>query len=143
VQVVVIAYPRGTVDGRVIDELRRLRAGGAVRLIDLLFVAKNGQGEVVEIEGIDLPAEEVAAGGDLVRALFGVDGVTLDGSSSPQDGFWVLADEIPVGVAAAVAVLEHRWAAPLRDAIDSASGHDLVDRWIHREDLPPIEAEFG
>jgi hypothetical protein len=143
VQVLVIAYADGSFDAGVLDQLRRLRAGDAVRLIDLLFVAKDPQGEVLEIEEVDLAAEEFAACGDLVRALFGADAGEPDHPPVSRDGAWFLADEIPAGVTAAVAVLEHRWALPLRDTIESAAGHDLADRWIHREDLPPIEANFG
>jgi hypothetical protein len=136
VQLVVIAFEGGSFDGKVLDELRRLRAEDAVRLIDLLFVAKDGQGEVVEIEQGDLSAEGNAACGDLVRALFGAGATAPNGSPPPHEGVWFLADAIPAGTAAAVVLFEHRWAAPLRDAIDTAGGHDLVDRWIHREDLP-------
>jgi len=143
VQVVVIAYAGAGFDDGVLDQVRRLYADDAVRLVDLLFVAKDRQGELVEMEGVDLPADEVGARGDLVRALCGVEAAEPDGSPVAPDGAWFLADEIPAGMAAAVAVLEHRWAAPLRDAIESADGHALVDRWIHRDDLAAIEAGFG
>lgn len=143
VQVVVIGYAGGSFDGGVLDQIRRLCADDAVRLLDLLFVAKDRGGEVVEIEGAAFSAQEAGPRGDLVRALFGADGALADGSSSAGDRAWLLADEIPAGTAAAVAVLEHRWAAPLRHAIESAAGHDLADRWIHRDDLQSIEAEFG
>jgi hypothetical protein len=42
---------------------------------------------------------------------------------------------IPAGLAAAVVLLEHRWAIPLRDAVEAADGHDLVDTWVHPLDL--------
>jgi hypothetical protein len=138
VQAVVIAFAGGSFDGRVLDELRRLRAADAVRLIDLLFVAKDGQGEVVELDGGNSGAEVDAARGDLVRALFGADATAPNGSPLARDAIWFLADAIPAGTTAAVALLEHRWAVPLRDAIESAGGHDLVDRWIHRQDLAAI-----
>ena len=140
---IVIAFDGGSFDGRVLDELRRLRAADTVRVIDLLFVAKDGQGTVVELDQADLLAGEDAAFGDLVRALFGTGMSGRNGSPADRDGVWFLADAIPTGTAAAVALLEHRWAMPLRDAIESAGGHDLVDRWIHREDLPSVGAELG
>ena len=40
----------------------------------------------------------------------------------------------------AAALLEHRWAVPLRDTIEAADGHDLVDLWVHPEDLAAIGA---
>jgi Family of unknown function (DUF6325) len=143
VQVVVIGYAGGSFDGGVLDQIGRLCGGDAVRLLDLLFVARDRSGEVIEIQGAEGSAEMVAARGDLVRALFGADGMPPEGSSSSGEDVWFLADEIPTGTAAAVAVLEHRWAAPLRDAIESAAGHDLVDRWIHPDDLPSIDVDLG
>ena len=41
------------------------------------------------------------------------------------DDVWYLADEIPPGTSAGIALLEHRWAIPLRDAIERAGG----DSW--------------
>lgn len=146
VQLVVIAFQGGSFDGKVLEELRRLRARDEVRLIDLLFVAKDAGGKVAEVQRSDLTGDECAAFGALVRDLIGVgegEEVGKAGSIRPGDreGVWFLADEIPAGSAAAIALLEHRWAVPLRDAIESAGGHELIDRWIHREDLPPIEAK--
>jgi hypothetical protein len=145
VQAIVITFEGHSFDGRILDELQRLRGQDAVRLIDLLFVAKDVLGEVVELEQGDLSAPADGASGDLVRALFGAGaGATLPNAPpAPREGVWFLADAIPAGTAAAVALLEHRWAAPLRDAIESAGGHDLVDRWIHREDLGAITENLG
>ena len=35
-------------------------------------------------------------------------------------------------------LLEHRWAAPLRDAIRSANGFAISDGWVHPEDLVAV-----
>ena len=151
VQLLVIAFANGKFDGRVLAELRRLREQGAVRLLDLLFVAKEEDGGIVELEASDLPDAEAAEYGALVRELFGVgtaddgsavdrvapgvDAVAQNGSLLDLSEVWFLADVIPAGLAAAVVLLEHRWAIPLRDAVEAADGHDLVDTWVHPLDL--------
>jgi hypothetical protein len=148
VQLLVIAFEDGSFEGAVLEELRRLREHDAVRLIDLLFVAKDERGGVAELEQGDLSVEETTEFGALVEALigFGPDGreaeamssvATITGNGSPRnpEEVWFLADAIPPGTSAALALLEHRWAIPLRDAIASGRGHDLVDRWIHPGDL--------
>lgn len=148
VQLLVIASAGGSFDGRVLDELRRLRAREEVRLIDLLFVAKDAYGAVAEVSRSEFSDDERVESGALVRNLIGADvadgagemSEARDAAAVDREGVWFLADEIPAGSAAAIALLEHRWAVPLRDAIESAAGHDLVDRWIHREDLPSIKA---
>jgi uncharacterized membrane protein len=156
VQLLVIAFEDGKFEGRILEELRRLREHDVVRLIDLLFVAKAEDGEVVELEASDLSAEEAAEYGALIGALIGfgtggdeggIDGAQAaaaqNGSLPGPEDAWFLADQIPPGTAAAVVLLEHRWAAPLRDAIEAAAGHDLVDTWIHPEDLIEIGAGRG
>lgn len=145
VQLVIIAFEDGSFEGRILDELRRLRDHDAVRLIDLLFVAKGeDDDEVIELAMSDLSAAEAEGYGALVRALMGFevggDAASRNGSLLDLDEAWFLADQIPAGTAAAVALLEHRWAAPLRDAIEAASGHDLVDTWVHPKDLIAIGA---
>jgi uncharacterized membrane protein len=156
VQLLVIAFEDGIFEGKILEELRRLREHDVIRMIDLLFVAKDERGNVAEVEQSDLSAEEAAELGALVGALigFGADGeeealagaeagaavVAQNGSLLDSEGVWFLADAIPDGTAAAIALIEHRWAIPLRDAIEAAGGHDLVDTWVHPEDLIAIGA---
>jgi uncharacterized membrane protein len=150
VQLLVIAFANGKFDSRVLDELRRLREHEVVRLLDLLFVVKDEDGAVFELEMSDLSDEESAEYGALVRALFGLTGddggtagrgrdavaaVAQNGSLLDLTEAWFLADVIPAGTAAAVVLLEHRWAISLRDAVEAADGHDLVDTWVHPRDL--------
>jgi hypothetical protein len=156
VQLVIIAFEGGSFEGRILEELRSLRERDAVRLLDLLFVAKGEDGEVIELVMGDLSAAEAAAYGALVRDLIGVgvggevsaeegaqaaaDAASQNGSLLGPKDAWFLADQIPAGTAAVIALLEHRWAVPLRDAIEAAAGHDLIDTWVHPDDLLAIGA---
>jgi hypothetical protein len=159
VQLLIIAFEGGSFEGKILDELRRLRERDEVRLVDLLFVAKGEDDEVIELVLSDLTSEEAAEYGALVRALMGVgvggdvsaaEGAQAASEAASQNGSllgprdaWFLADQIPPGTAAAIVLLEHRWAVPLRDAIEAAGGHDLVDTWVHPEDLVAIGARRG
>ena len=58
-----------------------------------------------------------------------------DGHVFDEAAVWYLGDAIPEGTAAAVALIEHRWAVPLRDMIAKAGGVTLADEWIHAKDL--------
>ena len=51
----------------------------------------------------------------------------------PEEDAWYVADAIPNGTAAAIILLEHLWAIPLRNAIVDAGGIALADEWIHAE----------
>jgi hypothetical protein len=153
VQLLVIAFEDGKFDGAILEELRRLRDHHVVRLLDLLFVFKDDDGAVVELEMSDLSDEESAEYGDLVGALFGFGAgddrgvagrprptaaaIAQNGSLLEPAEVWFLADVIPAGTTAAVVLLEHTWAISLRDAVEAADGHDLVDTWVHPRDLAP------
>jgi hypothetical protein len=52
-----------------------------------------------------------------------------------EDATWAVADVIPAGTMAVVALIEHRWATPLRDAVRRVAGATLADAWIHPEDF--------
>ena len=54
-----------------------------------------------------------------------------------RTGPWL--DAIPVGTVAAVALIEHLWATPLREAIDRAGGRALDETWLDREDVERLE----
>ena len=157
VQILVVGFQNGEFSGEILAELRRLREHDIVRLIDLLFVAKDDDGEIEAIELSDLKGEEAEAFGALAGALIGLGAageegaeagavagaVTVDerGSVMDPENVWYVADAIPPGTSAGVALLEHRWAIPLRDAIEKAGGQTLADAWVHPQDLVEIGSQ--
>ena len=159
VQILVVGFEHGKFEGKILEELRRLREADIVRLVDLVFVHHDEEGNLAKVEHSDLSQEEMQQMGALAGGLigFGAEGDegieagaaasvagTEDGSLLDEgDRFWYIADEIPPGSSAAVALLEHRWAIPLRDAIEEAGGHTLADAWVHPEDLVAIGAVAG
>jgi uncharacterized membrane protein len=158
VQILVIGYGEDAeFTGAALDELKRLREQDLVRVIDLLLVMKNADGSVERIElsdGAELAELGAVAGaligfgaageeGAEVGALLGAETALEQGSAFDDEDVWFIADAIPEGTAAAIAVLEHRWAIPLRDAIRSTGGVPLADEWLHPEDLLAVGAEIG
>jgi uncharacterized membrane protein len=150
VQMLIVGFTGDDFDGSIMKELDRLKEHDIVRLIDLLFVKKNADGEIEVAQRSDLNTEEAQEFGAIVGALvgFGADGeegaeyAAIAGAAELEDGHlfddaavWYLGDAIPEGTAAAVALLEHRWAIPLRDKIAQAGGITLSDAWIHPADL--------
>ena len=153
VQMLVVGFDGDKFSGEILEELRRLREQDIVRLVDLLFVKKEEDGELVVIQASDLSQEEAMEFGATIGALIGIgvdgeDGAlagALAGAEAGEDGHvldesevWYLQDAIPPGGAAGIALLEHRWAIPLRDAIGRAGGIPLADEWIHATDLVAI-----
>ncbi len=131
VQVLVVEFDEPSFSGEVIDELTRLREAGTVRLVDVLLVRRDQDGTFDTLP--PPPGADPALGQVATDILGGTDGSTLDGSS--VDGAaWSLADVVGPGSVAAIALIEHLWAARLVDAIGSTGGRLLGELWLSPED---------
>jgi len=153
VQMLILGFEDPKFTGEIIAELQRLKDEDIVRLIDAMAVRKDADGNVETVQlsdltqdeamefgatvgaliGLGLEGEEGAEAGALVGAEAGADGHVIDESQ-----VWYAADTIPPGTAAAIALIEHRWAIPLRDKIAAAGGFPLADEWIHPLDLVAV-----
>jgi len=152
VQLLVVGFEGGEFEGEILAELDRLRENDIVRLIDLVFVRKDDDGKLEKLLRSDLSPEEAEAFGAVVGALIGFGAAgeegaelgSVEGAAALEDGHvfddevWFVDDTIPNGTAAAVALLEHRWAIPLREEIRRAGGFHLADAWVHPADLVGI-----
>jgi hypothetical protein len=135
VQVLVIGLDRVEFDGSVLAQLDRLREAGTVRLLDVLLVTRAEDGALSTLPPPpSLPAET----GAVVAQLLG----TTDEEQAPQgsDAVWSLDGAVPPGRTAAVALIEHLWAEPLREAIRSAGGSPLGETWLAPDDLDRLSA---
>ena len=154
VQLVVLGFPNPEFHGEIVAELERLREADAIRVIDSLVVYKDAGGGL-EVERLsNLAQDEAVELGSKVGALIGLgiegeqglaDGAALGGAAA-ADGIqvfsdadaWDVIDDIPAGTAAALVLLEHHWAVPLRDAVMRAGGVRLADGFISPLDLVEI-----
>lgn len=153
VQVLVVSFEKPDFSGEVLAELNRLRENHVIRLVDALAVQKNLDGTLAALQWSDLSIEEAEGLGATVGALLGLgaggeagmEGGAIDGMEAGSDGHlidesevWDVADSIEPGSAAAIALIEHVWAVPLREAIAKAGGVAVSDEWVHPLDLVEI-----
>ncbi len=156
VQMLVLGFAEPNFTGQIAAELDRLRSLDFIRIVDAMVVNKDDDGDTTSVQVSDLSADEATQMGTIIGALIGFgyggeDGAlegALAGEEAMVDGHlisdeeaWYVADMIPNGSAAAIILIEHLWAIPLRDAIVSAGGIALADGWIHASDL--IEVGVG
>jgi uncharacterized membrane protein len=154
VQLVVLGFNHPNFHGEIIEELERLRETDAIRVIDALAVHKDAEGEMQVAHLSNLTLDEAVELGSKIGALIGLgiegeEGIEEGaeaGAEAAADGFevfdeedaWDVLEEIPNDSAAALVLLEHHWAVPLRDAVMRAGGFRLADGFISPMDLVGI-----
>lgn len=154
VQLVVLGFSKPDFRGEILAELERLRESDTVRVIDSLTVYKDAEGDVAVLKVGNLSDEESAEFGALVGALVGLGAGGEEGMETgaelgaeaaaegidvfPEEEAWDVLDELPTDSAAALILLEHRWAIPLRDAIARAGGFPISSGLINPLDLVDV-----
>lgn len=154
VQLLVVGFEEPDFKGEVLARLRDLGEQDLVRVVDILVVLKDADGEVTAADITDLSADEAEELGRVASALIGLGeaaGGDVDAAARlwsgeldagdvgiSEDDLIDVLEEIPNGSAVAVALLEHRWAIPLREAIIRAGGAPIVDSWVHPRDLVEV-----
>ena len=150
VQAFVIGFPSNDLfEGRIAEELARLSDIGQIRIIDAVFVMREGDDvDVLSVSDLDddQRAELRAAVGALVGlGVAGGEGAVAGGmlgASVDADAPTVaeavaaaLLEDLPDDSSALVLAIEHLWAVPLRDAVRDAGGVVIGHRSFTAEDL--------
>ena len=120
---IVIGFAGNKFDGSIAREIERVVESGTIRLIDIVFVGKDADGNAVilELDNKDDPrfAPFAAILGDRMALL------------TPEDLEHV-ASELPADTSGMVMLFEHRWAERIKEAMAEAGGF-LVGRSV----IPP------
>jgi uncharacterized membrane protein len=155
VQLIVLGFSHPEFHGEIVAELQRLHDDQTVRVIDALAVHKDADGEIEVQHLSNLTRDEAIEVGSTIGALIGLgiegeEGAEIGadaGAEAAADGgvevfsdeqAWDVLEEIPNDSAAALILLEHHWAVPLRDAIARAGGSRISDGFISPLDLVEI-----
>lgn len=114
----IVEFPGSKMTGEGLPMLVDLVDRGLIRILDLVFVTKEGDGTITMAEIADLDGD-----GALDLAVFqGARSGLLD-ESDVNDA----SDVLEAGSSAAILIYENRWAAPLAGAL-RRSGAELVAR---------------
>ena len=155
VQLIVLGFNHPSSTVRSSPSSRQLRKSDTVRVIDALAVYKDAEGEL-EVEHLsNITEDEAIELGTTIGALIGLGiegeegmeaGAAAGAEHAAADGIhpfsdeeaWDVLEEIPNDSAAALLLIEHHWAVPLRDAIARAGGFRIGDGFISPLDLIKI-----
>jgi hypothetical protein len=139
--------------GDIARELRDLRGRGMIRVLDArLFHRAEDDGRLTEIDLNPLLADPPTQPGNPLAHLLGVNGAG-NGGRPPSEalartaGFALedlrrLTDEIGPGDHAAVVLVEHLWAARLRETVREAGGRLLGQGFLTEEVVMLVGSEI-
>jgi uncharacterized membrane protein len=116
VDYLIVAFPGNQFKGEIAPALADLTEKGTIRIIDVAFVGKNADGDVVAFELTDIDPE--------VRAGFEKAGVEVNGLFNDED-LQAAGEELEPNSSAALLVWENVWAREVAQAIRNAGGEVL------------------
>src|SRR5215204_4868986 len=151
VQLISIGFDRGTnFEGRIIDELAKLESERTIRVLDVLFIARDPDSEETAV--LEHPHGEDL--GEIVGALLGLK--LEEGATSPrgrgadehsfgftQDDIQEMAAGLGPGEAAGLLLIEHVWARDLRRAFRDAGGRMLAEGFLTPETIRVVEPQLA
>jgi Family of unknown function (DUF6325) len=113
VDYIAIAFPGNKFSGRIIPAIKDLQDAGTIRVLDLVIISKDAEGNVAAIELSEADPEQAAA-----LAVLGIDRQNLLGQEDFEDFGAALEPNSTCGLM----VWENVWAAPFVDAVRAADG---------------------
>ncbi len=151
VQLVAIGFPPDAeFEGRIMAELEKLESHETIRVLDLLFVARDA--ETGDLLALDYQGEDLGA---IVGALLGFEfqdeGGRPNGSTEgtaghafglSQSEIHDMAASLDPGSSAGFVLIEHVWARDLKDAIRDAGGFSLGEGFLTPEALAEVAVEL-
>jgi uncharacterized membrane protein len=133
-QYLVVGFEGNRFTGEILPELRSLRERGIIRVVDLLFIQKDQQGNVTPRELSDLSADEAAPYGPVAGDLLGL---------FTDEDVTVIASDIPPNSSVAIVLFENMWATKLRDVIVKANGVLFQQGLISSDALEALGEELA
>ncbi len=131
VEFLIVRVPGNEFRGEIVPAIHDLVESGTVRIVDLIFIVKDDEGNVGSIELADLEVSLVAE---------------LEGLVDGFDGMMTIDDVDELGAmlepnSSALAVLfENTWAAPFAQAARNANGEVIFNERIPREVIDELTA---
>jgi exoribonuclease R len=124
-------------EGQLVGALERLESGGALRILDVLFVSSDA--ETGELLAIDLQGH---TGGLTAKLLdFRLDPAArrLEGTS---ELLRALGAALQPGTALAAVLVEHVWSRAVEDAVSRVGGRSLASEFVDASTLSELRDQL-
>jgi hypothetical protein len=113
VEYIAIGFPGNKFSGEIIPAIKELQDSGTIRVLDLVIITKDGEGNVAAIELADATPEQGAA-----LAALGVESRNLLG----EEDFEEIGSALDPNSTAALMIWENIWAARFAQSLRKADG---------------------
>ncbi|HEY7030567.1 MAG TPA: DUF6325 family protein [Thermomicrobiales bacterium] len=123
IEFLALKFPGNQFRGEIVPALADLVEDETIRIIDLLFVQKAGDGAVRVVELADLGEDEYRAYEEVVSDVSGL---------LSHDDAREIAKQLEPNSSAALLLFENVWATQFADAVANAKGEVLVNERIPR-----------
>jgi uncharacterized membrane protein len=131
VEILEFVFPGNQFTGEIAPALGELVESGLIRVIDLVFVTKDADGEIVGVELSDVDEATSSAFGQHVGEPSGL---------LAEEDIADLGAELPPNSSAAILLCEHLWATRFRDAIVNSGGELVASIRIPQEVIDEVVA---
>jgi uncharacterized membrane protein len=158
IQLIAIHFAGFQPTGKLLPALKAAAKTGAIRLIDLQFVGKDADGEITSMAMSGLSPDEKIEFGAVIGGLLGagmggeqgaVEGAITGALAAAERSYGMtpgdiqhIADGLEPGDAAALLLIEHRWAVGFRDAAREAGGSMLAQGFLTPQAVFLVGAEL-
>ncbi len=148
---IVLGFDQPNFEGFVADELEFLRDTGIIRLIDATAVYKDADGNLDSLQVSDVGLEERIAVAGVIGGLLGFGAAGEQGAELGALGRMAfvaenefglsdediedIASQMPSDSAALILLIEHAWAAGLKQAVMDAGGVVVAQGILNAETL--------
>jgi hypothetical protein len=130
---IVVGFTGTNFDGSIADEIGRAVESGTIRLVDLVFIGKDAEGNATILE-VDLKDDPRFRG--FSNLLEGTAGLFT------AEDVVAIAETIPSDMAALALLFEHKWAVHIKEAMQRANGFLISRSVIAPEIVEEIAAEL-
>jgi hypothetical protein len=138
--------PESRFEGQLVGALERIESGGAMRVLDVLFVARD----IYDMELVAVSMQGRGAAGIIGRLLdFRLEARereamtrrALDGPVG--ETVQTLAADLEPRSAVAALLVEHMWAGALEDAIARTGGARVMSEFVEADGLHDLSPKLG
>ena len=131
IEILVISFPGNAFNGEVAPALGELVQSGTIRVIDLVFVTKDADGNVAGLELSELDEATSSAFRPHVEEPNGM---------LAEEDIADLSAELEPNSSAAILMFEHVWATRFRDAVVDSGGELIAAIRIPKEAIDEVLA---